>query len=136
MADNLIQERKQKKGSDRFELFNDFTRVQDIQEFFVKYCIQTNTSERSATTFWNLICVCLFMGGLIGNLKELQTYQTLCRNFRSSENGVPQPKMSARFVDSNKNTLEIKDKDKIPLQDDKWTKELEVAEIDVLQVQQ
>lgn len=44
--------------------------------------------------------------------------------------------MSARFVDSNKNTLEIKDKDKIPLQDDKWTKELEVAEIDVLQVQQ
>ena len=77
MADNLIQERKRKKGSGTFQLFNELTRVQDIQEFFVKYCIQTNTSERSATTFWNLICVCLFMGGLIGNLNELETYQTL-----------------------------------------------------------
>ena len=76
------------------------------------------------------------MGGFIGNLNELQTYQSLSRHFKSEENGVPKPKMSARFVDANKNTLEIKDKDKIPPQDDKWTKELKVAEIDVLQVQQ
>ena len=76
------------------------------------------------------------MGGFIGNLNELQNYQSLSRHFKSKENGVPQPKMSARIDDANKNTLEIKDKDKIPIQDDKWTKELEVAEIDVLQVQQ
>ena len=111
MADNLNQEPKRKKGSDRIELFNELSGVQDIQDYFVKYCIQTNTSERTASTFWNLICVCLFMGGFIGNLNELQTYQSLSRHFKSEENGVPQPKMSARFVDANKNTLEIKDKD-------------------------
>ena len=67
-------------------------------------------------------------------MNELQTYQTLSRHFKSEDNGVPQPIMSARFVNANKKTLEIKDSDKIPLQDDQWTKELEVAEIDVLQV--
>ena len=89
MADNLNQEPKRKKGSDRIELFNELSGVQDIQDYFVKYCIQTNTSERTASTFWNLICVCLFMGGFIGNLNELQTYQSLSRHFKSEENGVP-----------------------------------------------
>ena len=104
MADNLNQEPKRKKGSDRIELFNELSGVQDIQDYFVKYCIQTNTSERTASTFWNLICVCLFMGGFIGNPNELQIYQSLSRHFKSKENGVPQPKMRVRFVDANKNT--------------------------------
>ena len=82
-------------------------------------------SDKTATTLWDMICIAFFRGNFISSLLQIDSYKNMLRNFKSHKNGLPLVKMDARFVDENKNNLKIKNSNTIPLQSDKWTKDLE-----------
>ena len=98
------RERKE-RHSDRFDLADKLIEIEDFQDHFLKVCIESNTPDKTATTFWNMICIALFRGNFITSLLQIDCYKNMLRNFKSHKNGLPLVKVDARFVDENKNNL-------------------------------
>ena len=105
-TENMSDEiNKRETHGERIALSEELVEIDDFKQYFIKVCIEANIHDRPATKFWNMICIAFFRGNLIKNLKDIECYKNMQRNFKSSENGIPIVKVNARFVDAEKKSI-------------------------------
>ena len=94
-TEEIDKSERKERHSDRFELADKLIEVKDFQEHFLKVCIESNTSDKTATTLWDMICIAFFRGNFISSLLQIDSYKNMLRNFKSHKNGLPLVKVCA-----------------------------------------
>ena len=59
-TEEIDKSERKERHSDRFELADKLIEVEDFQEHFLKVCIESNTSDKTATTLWDMIYIAFF----------------------------------------------------------------------------
>ena len=88
-TEEIEKKERKERHNDRFELADQLIEVEDFQDHFLKVSIESNTPDKTATTFWNMICIALFRGNFITSLLQIDSYKNMLRNFKSHKNGLP-----------------------------------------------
>ena len=96
-TEEIEKKERKERHNDRFELADQLIEVEDFQDHFLKVSIESNTPDKTATTFWNMICIALFRGNFITSLLQIDSYKNMLRNFKSHKNVLPLVKVDARF---------------------------------------